>query len=475
MGSIQTDEPRSRFPLQDKHISDLRHLIHEAEPAAQVLVPGDEGFAQTIKRWSAASEKPAGATVVPTSTAAISEALRYATKENLDVAVVGGGHSTAGTSSTSGGLLISLSKMRGIQVDATAKTLRVQGGATWGEVDAVAYEQGLATVGGTVSDTGVGGLTLGGGYGWLSGKHGLVIDNLLECTLVLASGEVVTCSKTQNEDLFWAIRGAGQNFGVAVEFVYQAFEQGEMYTGMIGFPPVPEIVEKVVEAANQLYTPGDNGTVLGGKGAGGLAFARPPPAGGGVLLLCPVVFNGSEEEAKEAYAPLFDLGPVMSSCAMVPYTVANQILNPPPIPNMRSSMKGASFTWPLRTGFVLESLKTFTEFTDKVEAAKASMFLFEAYDPVKVMSLAGNTDMSFSNRGWQGNGCIAPIWQDESIDGECRQWARDTAEMFKEELKRGGAQPGKGIGGVGTKGEAGAVMLYGNYDREFKSSNHARY
>ncbi len=468
MGSIQSDSPPARSPLQEKHISDLRHLIHEAEAEAQLLVPGDEGFSQTLKRWSAAAEKPAGATLVPISTASISGTLRYASKNNLDVAVCGGGHSTAGVSSTNGGLLISLSKMRAIHVDTEAKTFRVQGGALWGEVDAKAWKHGLATPGGTVSDTGVGGLTLGGGYGWLSGKHGLVIDNLLSCTMVLASGEVVTASKTQNEDLFWAIRGAGQNFGVAVEFVYQAYEQGEVFAGMVGFPPVPEIVEKVVEVSNELYTPsGDGGTVLGGKGAGGLAFARPPPAGGGVLLLCPVIFNGTEEEAmKSGYKNLFDLGPVMSTCAMVTYPIANQILNPPPIPNMRSSMKGASFTWPLRAEFVLDGLKTFTEFTDKVNDAKASMFLFEAYDPVKVMELAGNTDMGFCNRGWQANGCIAPIWEKPETDGVCRQWARDTAEMFKKELKRGGEQPGKGIGGVGTKGESGAVMLYGNYDRE---------
>ena len=268
---------------------------------------------------------------MPTSSAAISETLRYACKENLDIDVVGGGHSTAGTSSTSGGLLISLSKMRAVHVDTGTKTLHVQGGATWGEVDAVVYEHGLASVGGTASDTGIGSLTLGGGYGWLSGEHGLFIDNLLSCTMVLASGDVVTCSETQNKDLFWALQGAGQNFGVAIEFVYSAFEQGEVYAGKIGFPPVPEVIAKVVEATNRLYTPKAKGSMLSGKGAGGLVFARPPPAGGAVLLLCPIIFNGTEVEAKEAYAPLFELGPIMSTCAMVPYTIANTLLNPPPI------------------------------------------------------------------------------------------------------------------------------------------------
>ena len=358
--------------------------------------------------------------------------------------------------------------MRKVEVDTSEKLIKVQGGATWGEVDAESCKHGLATVGGTVSDTGVGGLTLGGGYGWLSGKYGLVIDNLVSVTMVLANGDVAKCSESENPELFWGIRGAGQNFGVAVDFVYRAHEQGECYAGMVMFPPVDEVVKKVVEVTNRLYTPtekedGQYGpTVLGGKGAGGLAFARPPPAGGQVLLLAPVIYQGSEEEAKEAYKELFALGPIMSTCAMVPYTVANQILNPPPNPTMRSSMKGASFTWPLRPEFVWETLKSFEEFTSRVEDAKGSMLLYEAYDPAKTVGSAGNTDMGFCNRGWQANACIAPIWDGEGNDKVSRQWARDAAEMFKEELKRGGEVPGKGL-----KGGGGAVMLYGNYDREY--------
>jgi FAD/FMN-containing dehydrogenase len=200
MGSI--DEPTAaeklpaRCSITPTRISELRHLLSSSD--ATLLVPGDADFPATLHRWSGAAEKPAGATLVPTGTASISEALRHAAKHNLDIAVCGGGHSTAGASSTDGGLLISLMKMRKVEVDVEKKLIKVQGGATWGEVDAEAWKHGLATVGGTVSDTGVGGLTLGGGYGWVSGKHGLVIDNLVSVTMVLANGEVVTCSETEN-------------------------------------------------------------------------------------------------------------------------------------------------------------------------------------------------------------------------------------------------------------------------------------
>lgn len=239
------------------------------------------------------------------------------------------------------------------------------------------------------------------------------------------------------------------------------------------FPGVEEVVKKVVEVTNRLYTPegsGDRATVLGGKGAGGLAFARPPPAGGQVLLLAPVIYQGTEDEAKEAYKELFALGPIMSTCGMVPYTVANQMLNPPSNPTMRSSMKGASFTWPLRPEFVWQTLMSFQEFTDRVPDARGSMLLYEAYDPAKTVALARNADMGFCNRGWQANGCIAPIWDGAGNDQVCRQWAQDTAEMFKMELKRAGEVSGKGFEGVGTMGGDRTVMLYGNYDREYFSS-----
>jgi FAD/FMN-containing dehydrogenase len=115
--------------------------------------------------------------------------------------------------------------MRKAEVDPAQKTITAQGDALWADVDEAAAEHGLATVGGTVNHTGIGGLTLGGGYGWLTGAYGLTIDNLLEAELVLADGSIVTASHTENEDLFWAVRGAGACFGVATKFVYRAHEQ----------------------------------------------------------------------------------------------------------------------------------------------------------------------------------------------------------------------------------------------------------
>lgn len=121
--------------------------------------------------------------------------------------------------------MIDLSLMRQVTVDPSVMTITAQGGCLWVDVDEAAGKYGLATVGGTVNHTGIGGLTLGGGYGWLSGYHGLAIDNLLSVRMVLADGSLVTASDAENPDLFWAVRGAGQSFGVTVEFTYRAHEQ----------------------------------------------------------------------------------------------------------------------------------------------------------------------------------------------------------------------------------------------------------
>jgi FAD/FMN-containing dehydrogenase len=151
--------------------------------------------------------------VFPASAEDISKAILFSVANKLELAVAGGKHATSGSSSTDGGLCIDLSKMRRVTVYAEKKTAKAQGGALWADVDSELAKYGLATVGGTVDHTGIGGLSLGGGYGYLMGQHGLVVDNILEVEFVLADGTIVTASTSQNEDLFWAVRGAGVKFG----------------------------------------------------------------------------------------------------------------------------------------------------------------------------------------------------------------------------------------------------------------------
>ncbi|RVX67729.1 hypothetical protein B0A52_07852 [Exophiala mesophila] len=461
MGSIGTTTSKRKITADD--ISTLRTLLGSSA-ATCLHTPESTDYTNSIKRWSVAAQKPAGVVLTPTTNEEIAIAVKYAVSNGIDLAVKGGGHSTAGVSSTSGGLSIDLNaKLRGVTVDTTQKQLRIQGGATWGDVDQAGAQHGLATVGSTVADTGVGGLTLGGGYGFLSGQRGLVIDNLVEATVVTASGEILTASKTQNADLFWALAGAGQNFGVTTEFVLQAYEQGDVWAGLLIFPPVKEVVEKVVAAINDLYTADANGvTKVAGRGCGGLVLMRPPPDHAQVALGVQVIYFGTEEQGKEMFKSLYEIGPVADTTAVVPYPTVNTLLAPPI--GMRASMKGAAYAMPIRPEYVNEMVGEFVQFTDGNDDAKGSILMWELYDAAKVVQFQDNG--SFANRGWHLNGLILPMWTKEENDMTFRQWARDMNEKFKKELEIAGLEAGKGVeGGVGVRGSKGAVLLYGNYDQ----------
>jgi len=164
------------------------------------------------------------------------DAVNVGREQAAEISVRGGGHGVAGLAVTDGGLMIDLTSMKGIRIDPSRRTVWAQGGVTWKEFNRAAASHGLATTGGVVSTTGIAGLTLGGGEGWLMGKYGLTVDNLLAVEVVTAAGEVVTATAEQNQDLFWALRGGGGNFGVATSFEYQAHPVTTVYGGMVAHP-----------------------------------------------------------------------------------------------------------------------------------------------------------------------------------------------------------------------------------------------
>lgn len=458
-----TATPQTKRNVTEEDIKALRDLLSYTQ--AQVLTPLDPGYATSIERWSRAAEKHAGASIVPITAEEVGIAVKYANDHSIDVAVKGGGHSTAGASSTNGGLLIDLrSSMNSVIVDPATQRLHVQGGAVWGDVDAAAWEHGLATVGGTVADTGVGGLTLGGGYGVLSGQRGLVIDNMVGATVVLASGDVVQTSETERPELFWALRGAGQNFGVTTELVLQAYPQGDCFMGMLVFAPTAENISKLVAAVNELHeikqTADGPQTKARGRTMTLLGVVKPPPAGGQTMLLVLVSCNTDEATGRELYKDFISVGPVIDTLGMGPYPQVNKQV--PAITGMRSSMKGAAFVLPLREEFVHSILATYEDFTTKCEDAKDSLVAWELYDPCVV---ATSENGAFANRGYHLNSLIMPTWSKSENDAQCRQWARDVSNMFKKEIEAHGETPSEGVeGGSSIRGIKGAVLLYGNYD-----------
>ncbi|KAK6823210.1 hypothetical protein RU639_005855 [Aspergillus parasiticus] len=400
--------------------STLRALVDNLK-SSEIFTPSSEGYQASIRRWSETGVKQAGVVVMPTETEDVRTALLWAQEHNIDLAVKGGGHSVAGTSSSEGGLVIDLSRMNKVTADTEKKTLTVQGGAVWKDVDEAGAEYGLAAVGGTVNHTGVGGLTLGGGYGWLSGQYGLTIDNLLAATVVLADGQVVTASATENSDLFWGLRGAGYNFGVVVDFTFQAYEQKTpVYAGIIAF--TPDKLESVVEQMNVLFENPDP------RSGAMIIFAQPPGAPT-IMVNVLVYYNGTNEEGSKRYAGFLALEPVVNMIEVIPYSLLNSLQNPMATYGDRKSFKGLFYRTPMDAQFLRSMLDELNakaqEHPDMIPA-----MLLECYDMRKTCSVPLDAT-AFANRSLTQNGLLNLRWTDQSKDAEYRAWAREIQAKFK--------------------------------------------
>ncbi len=230
MSDMQTEMMKATA-LGSDAIAALRMKIR-----GEIIQPGDPTYEMARRVYNAMIDKRPALIVRPVDVSDVSSAIGFATEHKLDVAVRGGSHNGPGFGTVEGGLVIDLSKMRGIRVDPEAKTVRVEGGAVWGDVDHATYPFGSAVPAGFLSTTGVGGLTLGGGIGYLARRYGLTIDNLLGVDMVLADGCFVTADEDHNQDLFWAVRGGGGNFGVVTSFLFRLNPIGTVYGGPMFWP-----------------------------------------------------------------------------------------------------------------------------------------------------------------------------------------------------------------------------------------------
>ena len=216
--------------LGEATIQELREAVR-----GEIVTPNDEGYEEACRVWNGAHDGRRPALIVRcTGAADVIAAVGFARSNDLTIAVRGGGHSIAGFSTNDNGIVIDLSQMNGVHVDTDARRATVGGGAVWADVDHEAQAHGLATTGGLVSSTGVGGFTLGGGIGWLMRKHGLACDNLVGAEVVTADGRLVHASERENADLFWGLRGGGGNFGIVTQFEFELHPLGPIvYAGPI--------------------------------------------------------------------------------------------------------------------------------------------------------------------------------------------------------------------------------------------------
>lgn len=287
-----------------------------------VIGPEDEQFDEARSVYNAMIDRRPALVARCASNEDVKTALDMGRRAGLPIAIRGGGHNGAGFGTVDDGLVIDLSPINQIDVDAEARTAHVQGGATWGEVDSATHEHGLATVSGIIASTGVGGLTLGGGHGHLSRKYGLTIDNLLEAEVVLADGRVVTASENENEDLFWALRGGGGNFGVVTSFRYRLHPVKNIVWGPTAWP-----VEATTDVLSWFrdYMPNEENRDIYGYFA--LLTVPPDPAFPEQFHMhkaCGIVwvYLGDPDDAEEALSPVQDLEPAFNGVQEVPYPAA---------------------------------------------------------------------------------------------------------------------------------------------------------
>ncbi|NMO49719.1 FAD-binding oxidoreductase [Actinoplanes sp. TBRC 11911] len=281
-----------------------------AEMSGKVLTRDDDGFAEAGNIWNGAVNVQPALFALCETASDVQAAVRAANKHDVPLSVRGGGHDWAGRSLRHNGLVIDLTRMRGVEVDAAAEVATVQGGAQAGDLTVAAAEHGLAAVTGIVAQVGLTGLTLGGGYGVMSTRYGLALDNMLGAEVVLADGRLVTADETQNADLFWAVRGGGGNFGVVTSMRVRLHPVRTVVSGPIIFPwneaaQVLQGLDEVLAAA-----PDDLGVT------GGIV---PSPQGGTVLVVSPTWFGEAAAEAAEI-AKIQELGhPVVNQIGPVPY------------------------------------------------------------------------------------------------------------------------------------------------------------
>ena len=380
--------------------------------SGQLLQPADAGYEDARKVHNGLVNKRPLLIARCRGVADVVDAVNLARKLSLKVAVRGGGHNVAGRATVDGGLMIDLMPMKGIHVDPHARTARAQGGVTWVELNRETQLHGLAVTGGVVSSTGVAGLTLGGGLGWLMGKYGLALDNLRSVELVTAEGRILRASKDDHSDLFWAVRGGGGNFGVATSFEFQLHPVGPTITGGLVAHPFERARDVLRYYRDFTASLSDEHSVFGG-----LIHA---PDGSGTKLAAMVTCHcGSLALGEAAVWPLKQFGtPAMDAIGPMPYCQLNGMLD-------AAYPKGALNYW--KSSFLAQfsdaAIDRMIECFARCPTPMGQMLL-EHFHGAATRVKVGDT--AFPHRADGYNLLVLSEWMDPADTDRCIAWARET-------------------------------------------------
>lgn len=394
---------------------DLKELKNRIK--GDVLLPGEAKYDEARKLWNGFFDRKPAVIVTCSNAKDVASAVTFAADHKLHLSVKGGGHNSAGTAMCDDGLCIDLSLMRNVTVDAKAGTAKVGGGALLSDVDAETQKHGLAVSSGIVSHTGVGGLTTGGGFGWISRKYGMSIDNLVSAEVVTADGKIVTASEDENSDLFWGIRGGGGNFGVVTSFEFKTANIGtEIYSGLI-VKKFSDLKKYIQFHRDYVRTMPDNMTIwMVVRTAPPLPFL-PEEVHGKLVVIVPFVFLGDQAEGEKLIKPVRDATPsVGEGIGMNPYSGWQQAFDPL-VPH------GARNYWKTHqlTDLPDEYIDVVEEFALKMPSQMCEIFMPHLEGAPSRIS---ETATAFAHRKPPFNMNIHTRWENAADDVKCLEWCR---------------------------------------------------
>jgi len=375
----------------------------------EILTPASPGYDAARTLWNAMIDSRPAAIARCTGPADVAAAVRFAAANGLYPAIRAGGHNVAGLATVDGGFVIDLTAMKGIFIDPVAHTATAQTGLTWGAFDRETQLHGLATTGGLISTTGIGGLTLGGGVGWLMGRYGMVCDNTLCYDVVLASGELVQATEDQHRDLFWALKGGGGNFGVVTSITYQLYPVSTVVSGMILHPLAR--AREVLRFYRDFVTAGvpDELTVY--------AAALTTPDGMPVIAFMPAYCGDDPAEGERVLEPLRKFGPPIADLvSRMPYVAMQGMLDAAAPFGLRSYWKG---------GFLRElpddAIDTFVQFAEGVTSPRSLAILEHGHG---AMSRVAPDATAFASRKEPFDLVVISLWNDAGEDARHIDWTR---------------------------------------------------